>query len=100
MGRKSSAKENRPADPTAPTPSGRKGFLPALLGVASVALIGFAIFTMFSGGPSVDPTVAAAATPPAPAQDGTRKAPPEADVAKNEAAAKARAALGPHKQDN
>ena len=99
MGRKSSAKDQRAADHGISAGKSGKSVGPMLLGVVIVALLGIGVLAMWSGAPSgASPTTeAGAAGDP---QNAAKNPPPVSEVAKNEAAAQARAALGPHKQAN
>ena len=70
---------------------------PILLGVVIVALLGIGVFAMLGGSPSGG-SAAAASNAAGEPQNAAKNPPPASEVAKNEAAATARAALGPHKQ--
>ena len=98
MGRKSSAKDQRvasskPASAREASSAPGKTMGPMLLGALVVALLGIGAAMMWGGSASGSSAVnaAAAASTPAPS-------PTPSDAAKNEAAAKAIAAIGPHKQ--
>jgi hypothetical protein len=96
MGRKSAAKEQRASSGSGNRPTDRKtGTAPILFGVMFVALLCIGLFGMWGRNGSAETTTAEAstATPQA-------NAPDPREVAKNEAAAAQRAALGPHKQAN
>jgi hypothetical protein len=69
--------------------------------VLMVGLVGVGVLAMWSRGNTADPAGAGASSSSTTAPRNAATSPPDpADVAKNEAAAQAMAALGPHKQAN
>jgi hypothetical protein len=92
MGRKSSSKEQRASAGKPSDSAPKKGLGPMLLGILVIALLGVGAVAMWSGNAS------GSAATPEPAQNAAVNPPLQSEVAKNEAAAKALAAIGPHKQ--
>ena len=95
MGRKSSAKEHRGSAGQGDPP--KSTTKPFLLSAIAVALVGVGVAAMWGRNNPAD--LASTDVSAAPTQTGA-KPPDPAAVAKNEAAAEQRAALGPRKQAN
>ena len=100
MGRKSSAKEQRSTTPpTPPTASPARGIGRFVLGAVIVGVVGLGL-SAFWGRHSIGTAGASAAADSANPSDASPKPPDPSEMTKNETAAHATAALGPHKQAN